>query len=345
MSLANTSLKPPIKQDNFSVAEPIMMRNEVARTAMGGTELMGLRLKESIPEDLLNKFQIWFSRYRPEEIVKSKYQIFYAHDLPGDPESDHLHDRGWNKFDHIVFVSNWQMQQYCAYYGIPYSACSVLQNAIEPIEVTDKTSDIIRIGYWSTPHRGLSILVPVFEYLADKYPNIQLDVFSSFGLYGWTERDAPFEALFERCKAHPKIQYHSAVANEVIRDYAAGAHILAYPSIWSETSCLVLMEAMSAKMLAVHSNLAALYETAANWTSMYQFAEDPSEHAARFHAALEQAILFYDAPLIQSRLESQKAYADVFYNWNMRAVEWQSLLTSLASIPRRKQGSVILSSN
>jgi UDP-glucose:(glucosyl)LPS alpha-1,2-glucosyltransferase len=316
------------------------IKDGVSDNAKGGTELMADRLFGDLPESLMSRFQIWFSRYRPEQVDKSKYQIFYAHDLPGDPESEFLKNGGWRAFHKLIFVSNWQMQNYCGYYGIPYGACFVMANAIKPIDFVRKgLHEEIRIGYWSTPHRGLNILVPVFEFLSQKYPEIQLDVFSSFKLYGWEERDAPYQELFEKCKAHPKINYHGTVGNLQIREYAAEADIFAYPSIWPETSCLCLMEAMSAGLVCVHSNLAALYETSANWTSMYQFNEDLNEHAKTFHIHLEKAINSvkqqrkFNRRGLGPRIEGQKQYTDLFYDWSIRKEQWLELLQQIAEMP------------
>lgn len=313
-----------------------MIRNEVNAKAMGGTELLGHRLYETSNDELkalLDQCQIWFSRYRPDDVDYSKFQIFYAHDLPGDPESQHLADGGWMKFHRLVFVSNWQMQQYIAYYNIPYAHCVVIPNSIAPIENIEKPTDKISIGYWSTPHRGLELLIPAFEFLQQKHDNIELDVFSSFELYGWKERDEPYQVLFDKCNENPKINYHGAVSNDEIRKYVARAHIFAYPSIWLETSCLCLMEAMSAKMLAVHPNLGALFETAANWTQQYQFHEDKQAHANIFASNLDVAIERYWEPGIQGRLASAKAYADVFYNSTIRQQDWFNLLSWVVTQP------------
>lgn len=308
--------------------------NELSSKALGGTELLQQRLYNTVSSELLGKFQIWFSRFREQDYDPSKLQIFYAHDLPLDPESALLANGGWKRFHKLVFVSNWQMNLYQIQYQIPPSRCEVMLNSITPIEVPEvKPAEKIKIGYWSTPHRGLNILIPVFSYLSQKYDNIELDVFSSFKLYGWDQRDEPYQELFEQCIAHPRINYHGSVDNDVIRKYAADAHIFAYPSIWPETSCLCLMEAMSARMACVHPNYGALFETAANWTAMYQFDEDLNNHAMKFQAALESAILAHEHPTIQSRLKSQKAYADVFYNWSVRASEWEMLLQQIVDSP------------
>lgn len=317
-----------------------MIKNEVNVNAQGGTELLGERLygtKNEELKQLLDQVQIWFSRHRPADVDYSKHQIFYAHDLPGDPESQHLANGGWRKFHRLVFVSNWQMQQYIAYYDIPYSHCLVIPNSIVPIDNIDKSTDKIRIGYWSTPHRGLELLIPAFEFLAEKHDNIELDVFSSFKLYGWEQRDEAYQQLFDRCEAHPKINYHGTVSNDEIRNYVAKAHIFAYPSIWLETSCMCLMEAMSAKMLCIHPNLGALFETAANWTMQYQYHEDKQAHANLFASNVDTAIQRYFEPGIQGRLASQKAYADVFYNSMIREQDWFNLLSWVVTQPLIEQ--------
>lgn len=302
--------------------------------AMGGTELMKHALAARIPAERLEDFQIFMSRVE-EPLDESKIRLLWLHDLPGDPASEHLRNGGWRKFHRLIFASNWQMQAYINHYQIPWSKCIVLQNAIEPIPNHKKpTTGPIRLAYWSTPHRGLNILVPVFNKLCERFDNIELDVYSSFNLYGWGERDKPYEDLFEACRNHPKINYHGSVPNETIRENLQNTHILSYPSTWPETSCITLMEAMSAGMMCVHPNFAALYETAANWTMQYQYVEDINDHANMLYVALSGAIEHYWDDSVQSRLDSQKAYANVFYNWEFRVIQWEAVLSSLMNEPR-----------
>jgi glycosyltransferase involved in cell wall biosynthesis len=226
------------------------------------------------------------------------------------------------------------MQAYIQAYNIPWSKCMVLQNAIVPIDEHEKPTDKIRLAYWATPHRGLNILVPVFQKLCEKYDNIELDVYSSFKLYGWEDQDKQFQPLFDACEADPKINYHGTVPNEELRERLKETHIFAYPSTWPETSCICLMEAMSAGLLCVHPNFAALYETGANWTNMYQWNEDPNTHASHFYAALDASIESISNEGVQSRLMSQKSYANVFYNWQLRSFQWEQFLISLLDEPR-----------
>jgi len=303
--------------------------DEVSKNAMGGTELMKYALQERMDPALLEKFQIIPSRVR--ELDESKVRILWLHDLPGDPESDHLANNGWEKFHRLVFVSNWQMQGYIQKYNIPWSRCIVLQNAIVPIPEHDKppVEDKVKIIYTSTPHRGLNILYAAFKKLCETHDNIELDVYSSFKLYGWEQRDEQFKELFDALKGHPNVNYYGAVSNEKIREALQHSHIFALPSTWPETSCLCLIEAMSAANICVHSNLAALPETAANWTLMYQFHEDLSEHAGIFSNALNTAIHIAKNKINMNRVMNQKLYTDENYNWDTRASQWTALLESM----------------
>lgn len=307
-------------------------KNELSKNAKGGTELMLDRLYRSLDKDLLSKFQIIPTRVR--ELDANKKKILWVHDLPLDPEVKKLEDIKWREqFESIVFVSNWQQQMFNIEYDMQYNESVVIKNAIEPIEVQDKPDpdETINFIYHTTPHRGLEILVPVFAKLSETYENIHLDVFSSFSLYGWESRDEPYKDIFEFCKQHPKITYHGAVSNDVVRQALAKSHIFAYPSIWAETSCLAAIEAFSAKNIVVCPNYAGLFETCHDWGITYNFDEDINTHANVFYSILCNVIEnFQDKKrrdFLNNRLRDQKFYYDAFYNWEFRAKMWESYLS------------------
>lgn len=311
--------------------------NEISSKSNGGTEVQCRLLEKYVEKDILDKYQIIPSRIR-NPLDETRHRIFYAHDLPNDPESNFLADGGWEKFHRLAFVSHWQMNAYVANYNIPWSKVAVLQNAIEPIEASleDKPTDKIHLVYHTTPHRGLHILVPVFEKLQEMFKDkIHLHVFSSFMLYGWAERDKPYETLFERIRKNEGMTYYGTMPNEEVRKQLAKSHIFAYPSVWPETSCICLMEAMSAACMCVHPNFGALPETGANWSFMYQFNEDQSAHAKTFFAMLVDAINYAlsDEYRKDVRVQQQKRYADIFYSWELRKIQWVNFLASMAGEP------------
>lgn len=306
--------------------------DELSKNAMGGTEMMKHGLYDRLDPELRDKVQIICSRVR--EVDSNRPSILWLHDMFNDPESQHLADEASrSRFGRLVFVSNFQKTQYELAYGLKPSEYLILKNCIDPIPYYDKPDpeENINLIYHTTPHRGLDLLVPVFEELCKHHTNVTLDVYSSFDIYGWGERDADYQELFEKCRQHPKINYHGYQPNEVVREALQKAHIFAFPSIWPETSCIAAMEAMSARCAVVAPDFAALPETLAGFGITYGMNEDPNIHANIFYQVLRQTVESINTPDMFNRLDFQKSYADSFYNWESRVHQWESLITNLTA--------------
>ena len=267
-----------------------VVESEQSKNANGGTEMMRKRLIDNVDSELLSDVAIHFSRPRhvPADVNKN---ILYCHDLAQDPENTILRNEKWKQFDHFVFVSQWQRDQYNAMYGIPFSKCSIIQNAIETTyEPRKKSTEQIRFIYHTTPHRGLELLYPVFDALTKVHDNIHLDVFSSFSIYGWEQRDEPYRETFMELTDHPHITYHGAQPNGTVLEALKQSHIFLYPCIWQETSCIAMIEAIRCGVLCIHPHLGALRATRANATIQYNYNEDKSAHANIAYAYAKQVL-------------------------------------------------------
>lgn len=266
-----------------------VIESELSVNSKGGTEMMRQRLLDNVSKEALSKVAVHLSR--PRELYTDVPNILWCHDLAEDPENKVLRDGGWEKFDHFVFVSNWQRDQYIVRFGIPYSKCSVIYNAVEKqYSPKEKDMSTIRFVYHTTPHRGLELLVPVFDALSKEFSNIHLDVYSSFSIYGWGSRDDSYTGLFKNIDVHPNMTYHGAKSNEEVLEALDRSHIFLYPNIWKETSCIALIEAIKSQMLCIHPNYGALPETGCNATIMYDFNEDPQTHANYVFAVTKQVL-------------------------------------------------------
>ena len=306
--------------------------NELNANANGGTELVTRGLLERLTEEERNSIQLISSRVRT--LDPNKKRILHLHDLATDPEAQKLKDPDFREqFDALVFCSDWQYQQYRDYLGIGFSPKHhVINNAIEPIDFDQKPTDKIRLIYTSTPHRGLEILVPVFDALYKEYGDqIELDVFSSFNIYGWPERDKPYEKLFDICREHPGINYHGFQPNAVVREALKKANIFAYPSIWQETFCIAMVEAMSAGCICVHPNLAALPEVSGKMNLMYPMVEDYNEHANIFYNVLKQVIDGKEMYILSNYNNASKNYVDMHYSWKNTILKWKRLIKLINS--------------
>lgn len=311
----------------------------VAIGARGGTELASAALENALPKALKRKFYVIKSRVRRVSEDPDVLNVLWLNDLPNDPESAHLRDDASRaRFAAFVFVSEWQKRMYEEYFGRAFERSVVMRNAIEPFErqIKKRPEDsVMRLIYHTTPHRGLEILIPVFEDIYERFDGkIILDVYSSFSIYGWGERDAQYEELFEKCRVHPGCNYRGAVSNEDVREALRKAHIYAYPSIWPETSCISAIEALSAGLDVVTSSLGALPETLSGFAYMYQYVHDKEEHAQLFKDALSHAITNYWSPESEKRRRTQQMYVGQEFNWGTagfhgRIDEWIRFLGSL----------------
>ena len=306
-------------------------RNELNINSNGGTEVLVEGILTRLNPEYLDHIQLIPSRVR--ELYDDRIRIYHIHDLPNDTETKHMADlNSRSRFHKIVYCGSWQMNAYHMMYGIPHThQFATIDTAIVPFPEINKPDpkEQIRLVYTSTPQRGLSILVPVFEELCKKYDNIVLDVFSSFAIYGWGDADKQFEELFNKCKNHPKINYHGYATNKVVREYVAEAHIHAYPSIWMECNSKSLIEAMSAGCICVHPNYAGLTDTSGGITIQYQWDQDPNKHAGTFYNTLEGTINQLLNSDVTGYINLVKAYADSRYNWDRISSQWNGMIGSL----------------
>jgi glycosyltransferase involved in cell wall biosynthesis len=324
LNIVDTNQNDP---DEFSMKGP--SADGTYTEAQGGTELMNKALYERVDKDLLDQFHIIKSRVR--SISNSKKNILWLHDTWDDPESQHLKDKASReRFAKLVFVSNYQLQTYNLALGVPYHESFVLRNAINPIPFKEKRTDQVKLIYHTTPHRGLNIAYAAIDELSKIHGDkIHFDVYSSFEAYGWKERDEPYLELFDSIRIHPHMTYHGFQPNNKVRDALREAHIYAYPNIWPETSCISVIEAMSAACQVVCPNYAALPETTGNFATMYQWSEDVNFHANVFVNMLNAAIQNHFTDDMQRKMLFQKNWTDNFYNWELRSAEWTGFLQGL----------------
>lgn len=305
--------------------------NETTKNANGGTELMARRMVQFIPKELLEGVQIIHSRVR--ELEPNKKRILVCHDMANDPEIEMLGDPAYRKnFDKIVFVSNWQQHTYNMVLGIPFAESEVIRNGIVIDDQLPESIPIegpIKLIYHTTPHRGLELLIPAFEELS-KYFDVHLDVYSSFNAYGWGDRDAPYEQLFERIKALPNATYNGFQPNDVVRKALREAHVFAYPNIWPETSCLAMIEALCAGLFVVNSNLGALPETSLGLTAQYMYDESHQRHVNTFFNRLYGVVKWVNENRENGYASERRHYiarvASNQYNFEMIKNDWINLL-------------------
>jgi UDP-glucose:(glucosyl)LPS alpha-1,2-glucosyltransferase len=312
----------------------VLVESDMTRNALGGTEMMRNRLLACVDKRLLENVAIHFSR--PGEIDGSVVNVLYCHDLAADTAVEFLAD-GHESFACFVFVSYWQRDQYIDFFGLPHSKCVVIPNAIEtrydPTIV--KQTETIRFIYHTTPHRGLELVYPIFSKLAEIHDKIHLDVYSSFAVYGWDHRNQPYQPLFDAIARHPNMTYHGGVSNDTVIDALRQSHVFLYPSIWQETSCIALIEAMTTGCLAIYPSYGALPETGSltNNVGMYPHTENVADSATRaFSIATWLISSERQQPGYLRKLHAQSINDKTAkHHISSYKASWETLLRNLAS--------------
>ena len=167
----------------------------------------------------------------------------------------------------FVFVSHWQRERYLNAFGLPPQRCCVLRHAVDlhPNLRTWDTAPVWRCAYTSTPFRGLAVLLDAWGRLRPL--NAELHIWSSMKLY--LGDDGPYNHLYERARAMPKVVYHGIEPNLELRAALRNMHFLVYPNIFQETACLAVIEAMAAGCRVIVPSLGALPETTGGYARVY----------------------------------------------------------------------------
>jgi len=297
----------------------ILKAPDSKETALGGSELMLQRINDLLDS---SKFNI-VTNAGSSEIDPNKATIYWCHDLPNDPMYEDV-----DKKNTFVFVSEYQRKCFLKTMDLNPKRCHVIHNGIYPTEPHKKNKSICRLIYHSTPNRGLDVLVTVFEKLVPMFwrngINVHLDVYSSFKLYGRKDLDTHFTEIFNKIVEHPNMTYYGTVSNDEIREALKLSHILAFPSTYPETSCLCLIEAMSAGCICVHSSLAALPETANGHTMMYEYSDDQIEHCTIFAETLMKSVFMFRKVSLQPQID----YVNTTFHVDRARKQWKDLLNS-----------------
>jgi glycosyltransferase involved in cell wall biosynthesis len=99
-----------------------------------------------------------------------------------------------------------------------------------------------------------------------------------------------------------------------------------YPSIWEETSCISLLEAMSAGLYCITTNFGALYETGSEFPMYVPYSNDYRSLAKKFAESIDIAALSLHESGIKDHLKMQKKFVNNFYDWKKRGSDWTRFL-------------------
>jgi glycosyltransferase involved in cell wall biosynthesis len=296
---------------------------------MGGTELMHQELLKRLPESYLEKYSIF--NYLPQADTTKK--LVYWNQLSYDQQAVQAlqNQNVIDQIDQFVFVSHWQAEKFRQLFNIPGYKTTVIKNACIGVEQRQTVKkDKLKICYTSTPWRGLDVLLQAWEILQPQH--CELHVFSSTKIYLTDfslSSEGNYQELSEKCESLPNVIYRSSISNEQLRAELPTFDILAYPNTFEETSCISVIEALSAGLRVITSALGALPETTEGWSRMYPYLMDKNKHSEVFANILGEEINKLKSGESAAHLELQKQVYAPRWSWNERIKEWTNFLDTL----------------
>lgn len=204
--------------------------------------------------------------------IPHRTKILWVHDIHvGQPSADLL--RQLETFDSIFCLSEWHKNFFhSTYRQLPSNRIHVTRNGIDISRFQEKpVKKGNRLIFSSSPDRGLDRLIELMPQILERVPNTELHVY--YGFDNWkkaitlynnpaeAERLGKFEKLIEEESKKGYLHYHGRVNQRALAQAFLASKVWAYPTWFTETSCISAMEAQAAECVPVTSYLAALTET------------------------------------------------------------------------------------
>ena len=283
------------------------------------------------PAKLLENKNLIKSICDSRTLVKDKINILWEQLSYDQPNVQNLKDRKYvDQLDWIIFNSHWSYNQFRLRFQIPEYKTRVIQNFISPFpHPLKKDNSKIKLIYTSTPWRGLAILMRAVEMLNEKRKDFEVDIYSSTLLYGSNFDELnrkKYQSLFDKCKEIPNINYKGLATNEEVRQALMKSHILAYPCIFEETSCLAAIEAMGAGCKVVTTNYGALPETCGRFARYICFEPHAQRMIDSYTEVLNEEMDNIFTEKTRKSLHLQVNHYNTEWSIETRLKEWEVFL-------------------
>lgn len=189
-----------------------------------------------------------------------------------------------------IFQSEFHRRDMIKAFGLPEEKTFVLNNTFDPIANVKKPKDKVNLVYMQQTSRGLDILVEAFKSIKDE--NITLKI------HGCTCSECSWGKMDNIVIDDPRISLEGFVSREQYVKTLQRSHLLVYPCTFEETAGISLMEAMSAGIKIVTTDLGAIPETTlghAKLIKKFPRLEEDQEllrdwHVKRFRREIKKAV-------------------------------------------------------
>jgi len=237
------------------------------------------------------------------------------------------------KFNYILALSNWHKNLLVNYYPfINSDKIIITQNGLPNVSYYDQ--EVIRNPhkaiYSSSPNRGLDIISWNWKYIIQYVPDAELHIYHGFDVLeiaakGKPEEQKRLEYIKSMINSSPNVFFHGRLksSKDLAREQLS-AGVWTYPNTFAETFCLTAIEAQSAGLFTVTSDLAALKETVGTYGVLISGDPYSKEYQEKL---IEETVKALNRKDDDFRLKLQQRGRS--FTWNVVAEQWLNLIREL----------------
>lgn len=285
------------------------------------------------PEDLFNHLILWrgigFADVKPKTRGKV---LLWLHDMPNVP--DFTMER-LKYIDKIAVLSEFHRSQIKGYENekfvdLPSDKFFLTRNGISDLGITTWKGNPHRMCYVSSPDRGLIYLLKHWKTIKDAVPDAELHVYYGFDVYDFIHRNNPAKLAFKNkildMMKQDGVTFHGRVGHQKLAEEMNKCGVWAYPTDFTEISCISGMKAQALGAVPVVTNYAALQETIRNGVKVDVDIQEKDGQKVYIEALIDT--LKY--PSKQAELRNM-AWAQDYFSWAKVAEQWDGLFRGGAS--------------
>jgi glycosyltransferase involved in cell wall biosynthesis len=258
--------------------------------------------------------------------VKAKAKFLWVHDIHVGADGSEMNS-ALLEFDRVLCLSNWHKQFFCQTYPwLDPSRVLVTRNGVNldrfPYPERSRGNRLI---YTSSANRGLGLLLELLPRIRQHVPDVELDIFYGFDVWKRAAAGNPAELeeiaqLESKVAATEGAHARGRASQQDLAKAWLKAKVWAYPTWFTETSCISAMEAQGSGCVPVTTALAALNETVASGILV----EPPLDENYKNSFVNAVVKLLTDEPYRQKYVGAGREFAEGL-SWDSLARDWEEM--------------------
>lgn len=291
-------------------------------------------------KDSFNILILWRSIGFIDINPKAKVIWLWNHDVPNNPD---FTEERVNKIDKILVLSEYHKSLFRmqlkdgSFVKFPENKIFLTSNGVLDFKPSTLKRNPHRMIYSSSYDRGLIHLLQMWPKIKEKVNDAELHIFYGWNLFDKVHHNNPGMMEWKNCllklMRQSGIIEHGRIGHEELQEELEKSAIWAYPTDFTEISCITAMKAQQTGAIPVVTDYAALSETVKNGLRIdvdIRTEEGKKEY-------VEALINLLNNPEEQEEIRVRMMkWAESYFKWSTVATLWDEKLRVALQYPERK---------